>query len=69
MTGLMHGRPRSMRMWGPAPQPWIEIRSSEMLRTGDLVDDFTLLDHRARPWTLADHRGQPVLLVFHRHLM
>ncbi len=40
-----------------------------MLRPGDLVEDFTLLDDRARRWTLSDQRGRPVLLVFHRHLM
>ncbi|MEZ5330469.1 MAG: hypothetical protein R2991_00110 [Thermoanaerobaculia bacterium] len=40
-----------------------------MMRTGDTVDDFTLLDDQSRPWTLREHRGRPVLLVFHRHLM
>lgn len=40
-----------------------------MMRPGDTVENFTLLDDQARPWTLSQHQGRPVLLVFHRHLM
>lgn len=40
-----------------------------MMRPGDIVDDFTLLDDRSQPWTLSGHRARPVLLIFHRHLM
>jgi peroxiredoxin Q/BCP len=35
-----------------------------MLKVGDPAPDFTLSDHRGRPFVLSEHRGRKVLIWF-----